>query len=442
MIKRFLCTILLACCSGAHAGDWQVEFFSGMTNELPASRGVAVDESGYVHLQAFNRQPWNNSYQLAHLYTIDAQGQIPWMWDLSWVDRKSDCGVYARPGQRLDCFRAAGPDGEQTRLEMRARQGSHTIWQTSLPGEFEPLSASIPDPHQDEAFFIGKLTSASGVELGIFRANGPGPADVLSVAPACPQTGQQLLSLQTYSPQDPSDRIRFIKACWNSFGITDLILEDFEPQSGLWITRDTWWIPYGASLAQAQIGPQGRPYALIEHHNGLRELLTSPSNGMGPWWTVPFPVEGKIAAFLVGHQGLAVVSLSDSPSNNSDVVQGNTHHITWFDGDGWPFITTHRFAGLDEISPNALALSSEGEVLVVGSPLYAAGQPDRLLFARRSRELQQIAELPQTPNEVDAGRVYLVGGPNNVAVVARTLHRSDHFGQIDTGIRVNQYDLP
>ncbi|MBN8212473.1 MAG: hypothetical protein J0M09_06095 [Xanthomonadales bacterium] len=184
MLKRLLCSALLVCSFGTHANDWQKEFFSSMSNELPASRGVAVDDLGFVHLQAFNKQPWSTGYDFAHLYTFNAQGQVPWIWGLTQVDRKSDCGVYAKSGQRLDCFRTSGYNGDNTRLEMRSRYNSYLVWQTTLPSEVELLDASIPT--QDEALLVGKLTGPSGDELGVFRIAGYGMIDVLSVAPTCP----------------------------------------------------------------------------------------------------------------------------------------------------------------------------------------------------------------------------------------------------------------
>lgn len=80
MLRPFLCTALLACSFGAAAKDWQNESFSPMTTELPPSRGVAVDDLGYVHLQAFNKHAWSLGYDFVHLYTIGAQGQVPWIW--------------------------------------------------------------------------------------------------------------------------------------------------------------------------------------------------------------------------------------------------------------------------------------------------------------------------------------------------------------------------
>jgi hypothetical protein len=436
-----LSAALLTCSFGANAVDWQQEFFSPLTNELPPTRGVTVDDQGYVHLQAYNRFADGGPYFLAHQYTIGASGQVPWIWGLSSVDRMSDCGVYAKAGQRLDCFRVNGFGGEETRLEMRSAYGSNIVWQSSLPAEITLLDASIQQ--QDEALLFGRIDSSGpggGSELAVLRANSYAPAEVLSVVPACPSSAQTLTTLRTHLPKEPGQPVRVVKACWNSFGTTDLSLDEFDPQSGQWNTRSIWAIPFGASLARAEIGPQGRPYALVEHHAGFRELLSVPAFA-DQWWPLPFPVQDKIAAFLVGQQGLTVVSVASDPLNSANIELNTPYDVTWFDDqNGWPMITMHRFEGLGEISPKAYALSSEGDVLVAGSPLHAAGQADRLLLARRDRELMPIAELPLSPDETDVGTTYLIGGANNVAVVARTIARDEGFGDPQTGVRVNQYE--
>jgi hypothetical protein len=468
MLKIAVCTVLFACSFGVNAADWQKEFtLPSLTNELPPSRGVAVDDQGYVHLQAYNRHPWSNQYSLAHQYTIDASGQVPWIWGVSLVSRMSDCGVYAKSGQRLDCFRVYGSQGEETRLEMRSTNGLNIAWQSSLPAEVTLLDAAVG--LRDDALLFGRIDSSApdgGTEFVVLRANSFAPAEVLSVVPACPSAGQTLTTLRTQMPKEPWQPIRVVKACWNSFGTTDLIVDVFYPQTGHWFTGSPWVIPYGVSLARAEIGSQGHPYALIEHSGGLRELLTARAATHGiaeQWLSIPFPVQGKIAAFLAGQQGLAVVAMnySDGPGATlSGLALRPEYSIHWLDQDSFESII-HHFGDFDSLSPKAFALSSAGDVLVLGSPSYSFGgdvsflnsasaksevnayaSMDRVVLARRNRELVPIAELTLAPNEADVGTTYLIGGPNNVAVVARTIARDIGWGTPEIGVRVNQYDLP
>lgn len=440
MLKRLLCSALLVCSFGTHANDWQKEFFSSMSNELPASRGVAVDDTGFVHLQAFNKHPWSTGYDFAHLYTFDAQGQVPWIWGLTSIDRKSDCGVYAKSGQRLDCFRTSGYSGDNTRLEMRSRYNSYLVWQTALPSEFELLDASIPT--QDEALLVGKLTGPSGDELGVFRIAGYGMIDVLSIAPTCPNAGQRMIISKLRMPKQDGESIRHIKACWNSFGTTELILEEFDAHTSQWTTLSTWDIAYGEQLLRADINAEGKAFALVEHKDGLRELLRTPLY-TDQWETLPFPIEGKIVAFLVGPQGLVAASLPTEPEGGSDMLAyasvqpgGVPMTVGWFDLNAyWP--TTHGFPKLSDVAPQSFALSSQGALIVVGASLLQPSS-QQLWIASRHGHAEIIASLPLAANEIAVDKTYLVGGPNNVATVARTIRRDG----MQIGVRVDQYDLP
>jgi hypothetical protein len=443
MLKRLVCSTLLLFSYAAHAGDWQKEFFSSMSNELPASRGVAVDDMGYVHLQAFNRQPWSSGYSFAHLYTVNAHGQIPWIWGLSQVDRKSDCGVYANSGQRLDCFRTSGFNGDETQLEMRSRHNSYIVWQTRLPAEVELLDAAVPV--ENEALFVGKLAGASGDEVGVFRVSGYGNVDVLSVAPACPYAGQAMTMSRFRMPKHDGDAIRHIKACWNSFGTIDLILEEFDANARQWTTLSTSWIAYGAQLLHAEINAGGKAFALIEHKDGFRELLRTPAYA-DQWEPMPFPIEGEVTSFLVGPQGLVVTSMPAKPDVGSlqidnmlftSVQSAGVPTVSWFDLNGsyWPM--TQWFNDLSGVVPLGFALSSQGALIIVGE---SASQPasQQLWLASRYGRLDAVASLRLAADEAAIDKTYVIGGPDNVAVIARTIMRNGP----QIGIRANQYALP
>lgn len=447
MSKQLICIVLLACSPIVDAADWQREFNSSITNELPPSRGVAVDDLGYVHLQAFNKYSGSSDYYLVHQYTIGAQGGIPWIWGLSQTDRMSDCGVYAKSGQRLDCIKTAGWNAPQTRLEMRSRYSADVIWQTVLPGEVELLDASIPT--QDEVLFVGRIDGQSGHELGVFRARSYAPAEALSIVPACPQMGQTIVESRFRMPAQPGESIRHLKACLSDSGVTDLILEAFDTQASQWATLSTWMLPGDQQLRHADINAEGKAFALIEHRDGFRELIRTPIHA-DQWEPAPFPAKGEVIGFLVGSQGLVVVTLPDAWEASSlelgtmieTVLRSSgTPTVSWFDLNGSPWPTMHMFGKLGDIAPEGFALSSNGALIFVGSE---ASLPDteQLWLTDRHGQSHIIAALPLTADETSVGTPYVIGGPNNVAVIARTIVKTDNFGDTWTAVRVNQYDLP
>ncbi len=439
MFKQLVCSTLILCSFGAHAGNWQQEFFSLMTNELPAARGVAVDDQGYVHLQAYNRHGTNApDYSMAHHYTIRSDGQIPWIWGVSYANRMSSCGVYAKAGQRLDCKHITRFWGEETRLEMRESNNSNVVWENVLPGDVTLLGASIPQ--QNQALVLGRIDSPHGAQLGVYRIDSQWhPPYPVSLEFAC--TSGTLLDLRATMPQQPGEPIRVVKACRNGFGNIELKLEDFNPQSGVWSTRSTWYMPSNTWVAHMEIGPQGQPYVMTQDDNNERLLLTVPQF-IGQWVPITMPILDRVAGFFVGHRGLVIVNVAPRDGQFSDYLLGSNpeYSISWFD-DGTFFPIIHHFGEFEDLSVKAFALSSDGDVIVLGSPMYTPTQ-DRLLLARRNRERLPIGISPLWPDETEVGTTYLIGGPNNSAVVARTIARGQGSGNSQIGIRVNQYELP
>jgi len=437
MIRVLLCTALAVSSFGAFANDWQQDFFSPMTNELPSARGVAVDDLGYVHLQAFNRFAGGSEYALAHQYTIGAQGQIPWMWGLTQADRRSDCGVYAKSGQRLDCTRIAGWYGDETRLEMRSRYGSYPIWQTRLPQETQLLDASIPS--ENEALFVARIDGPTSVELGVFRAYGNGPAEVLSVVPACPMGGQAPTLTRLRMPEAPGQSIHFLKACQSALGSIDLIAEDFDPIGGQWTTQALLPLPYGANLTHAAINADGKRFALVDDSNTDRQLLASGIDGAA-WIAMPIP-PGDIAGFVVNERALAIPMQGAAP-DRTDVES-----MIWFDLQGgfWPqFVPTPALASYDA---QAFALSNQNApnqdaLIVLGNDGTQASASPQLWTIDRYGQDRHVAALPLSSDEVAIETPYLLAGPNNTAIVGRTIARDLGYGSPEIGVRVNRYDLP
>jgi hypothetical protein len=434
-LSALFCSALLALSCAAQAADWQREFFSPMTNELPAARGVAVDDLGYVHAQAFNRQPWSTGYDFAHQYTFDAQGQTPWMWGLSMANRKSDCGVYAKSGQRLDCMVHSGWSGDETRLEMRARDSAQIVWQTFLPPEVELLDAGIVD--ENVALFVGRIAGPAGIELGVFRASGNGPADVLSVTTLCPMSGQAPIHSRFRMPGAPGESIRHLKACPTGFGTTELIVESFDANAGQWTPLAQWSLPFGAEVTHTAMNADDKAFALIDRENGFSELLFSGVFG-DMWMPMPMPIpsQGGIAAFLANARTLTIAVEGASP----DIV--DVESVIAFDLQGgfWPQFAPTQV--LSNWNAQAFALSSEGALLIAANQPLFPQTSHHLWRVDRFGQSQPIAPLTLAANETTTEPPILRAGADNAVVVARTIVRETFFGDPQTGIRVNRFDLP
>lgn len=430
MIKRIVCTALLVASSGVHAADWEREFFSPMTNELPEARGVVVDEIGHVHLQAFNKQPWSTDHELVHQYTIDAQGQIPWIWGLSSVSRKSDCGVFAREGQRLDCLVSDNGQGEEARLEMRSAYGSNIVWQTPLPAGFTLLDAGIP--MADEALVIGTTAGPTGTELTVLQGNG-GPLQVVSSVPACAQPGQTLTASAFRIPRYPFLPIRAVKAC-SGAGETTVSVESFDRWSGQWTQLAEQSAPPFITYTHVAINQNGKAFVLADHGNGFRELLSSGVYG-DAWMSMTFPGNTPVEGFVVNDRAVVIVAANPDPN-----VVG-PENVLWLDLQAgfWPmFVPTPSLATFDAQS---YTLSSEGKLVIAGRDTTQPILSEQIWQVGQDGQRQVITALPLTPNETTIGTPQLVATPGNGLIVARTLSRDTGWGNPLIGVRVNHYDL-
>ena len=432
MLKPLSCALLLACAASVQAADWQRDFFSPMTNELPPVRGAVVDDLGYVHLQAFNRQPWAQTHDLVHQYTLAADGSVPWIWGLSQAEGLSDCGVYARAGQRLDCVLRSDWSGPYVQLEMRARTGSQVRWQAALPADAQLRAVSIPS--EDAALVAAELDAGNGREIAIFSITPWGWVDVVSVAPACPQAGQVLQASSFAMPQDAFGAIRHAKACWNSFGTTDLIVEEFDRWSGLWTPLATQTLGFGEAIERIAAAADGSAYALTQDAQQQRQLW-STQPWAPSWQSQWFHPEGEPIAFETGTQGLLVALRDAAPGGFAPI-------FAWVSAQsgGWPQF--RMFPQLADAATLEVAMSAEGDALVLRGDTVGGAQQERLELARADGQLLPVATLTLAPGETAAGRTHALPTPDGGVVVARTVQGSAEFGPDAVGVKVERYTLP
>ena len=433
MLKPLTCALLLACAAPAHAADWQRDFFSPMTNELPPTRGAVVDDLGYVHLQAFNRHAWAQTHDMVHQYTLDADGNVPWIWGLSQAEGISDCGVYARSGQRLDCVLRSDWSGPYVQLEMRARTGSDVRWQAALPADARLRAASIPS--EDAALVAAELDTGNGTEIAVFSITPWGWVDVIAVTPACPQAGQVLRASSFAMPQDASGAIRHAKACWNSFGTTDLIVEELDRWSGQWTPLATQPLSFGEDIERLAAAADGSAYALTRTSDGMQRQLWS-TQPWSPWWQPQwFHPEGEPVAFETGAQGLLVALRDATPGGIPPV-------FAWVSpqSGGWPQF--QMFPQLADAASFDVAMSAQGDAVVLRRDDAGGVHEERLELARPDGTLLPVASLALPPGETALGDTYALPTPDGGVAVARTVQGSVEFGPDAIGLRVQRFALP
>lgn len=433
-----LCGLLL--CTAADASPWQQAFFSPLTNALPPARGLAVDEIGHVHVQAFNRGPQGSDYTMFHAYTMAADGSVPWIWGLSPVEGMSDCGVYARGGQRLDCVRRGGGSSTYPVLEMRSRHGSDVVWQAALPPESIVRDASIPS--EDSALVVIERDAAGLREIVVQRFEN-GVPETLAATPACPFAAQSLIGSVFRMPVDANGRIHHVRACRNGFGSVELAHESFDATLGVWSQLSVQTIFQGG-IEQIALSPDGLAFALVQENR--QRMLWASADAPGPWSPHAFDFDGKVAFFAAGAQGLVVAGYSPAPDSAEALCGLGLDMVGWFDLDTGLSAQWIPVSALSDAAPLGFALTDTGELVFVGKYGQGASQ-DVVQVVYRSGQSKEIGLLELAANEASVGSAHVqwmpsTDGQGPGVVVARNVARADAFGGQSLGVRVDQLPLP
>jgi hypothetical protein len=420
-----LATFLLLSAGFAQA-DWQQEFFSPIDNELPKANGLTVDNSGYVHVQSFNRSPDSDNYHLMHAYTINSAGQVPWIWGLQNIQNISDCGVYGRSGQRLDCSLRQSWEGDRTQLTMRARSNSSVLWEVQLPMTHLLLDASIP--LEDEAVVVSKSQPfGKSPYLTVHRLSN-GQINSSQETPACALPNQELLLSKFRMPSTTGQSIRHLSVCGALSTGSEITLSEWNQISNSWAVLSTRFLPNGVTVEHAAINANGHAFVLTQQWNGFAELHSTHQVN-DQWLPLPVFVEGFVRFMFASNEKLVLASHDGSKKAAATVT-----HATWINLQGAPWFDT-RAIDLNLRSIDGVALSSDSSLIFVGPMGYTREQLRTVLQANEMGQVNQVGYLPYQRDE-RVMNTQVRATVNNEVVVARTL---DRYGSV--GIQVNQYAL-
>lgn len=98
--------------AGINAQTWERVIGNGngssFSDQLQNADASVVDNQGFIHFQSANRLVYANSPFLYHIYTLNRNNVFPWIWGLEDGRAGEGCGVFARNGNRVDCFKGPG----------------------------------------------------------------------------------------------------------------------------------------------------------------------------------------------------------------------------------------------------------------------------------------------------------------------------------------------
>jgi hypothetical protein len=365
-MRKMLCAAVVAAFASANAAEADWTRFLGSNPYFPtqlAGHGLAVDDSGYIAVQAYNRLAWSGQIEFTHEYTLAADGSIPWIWGL--VGRNgsheiSPQGVDQRDGYRAVWLtRADDPWSSRDELAL-------TPPGSSQPGAWlsEPRSGGSVVRYvsggSDGAFALRALDAGGGFE--VIALDGSGQKWRTTVQPCI--TGSELANLEIdYSPNGAWPMLHTLSvagSCDDGVASPQVFVQRFDTFDGTQAATE-WLLPspdsqlarLAFSAAHELVAVYTTPWPHQEVHR-----VAAPGAPYAPPPDLLFGMD-QIVALTAGGEGLAIVGtdfagepavatvMPFAPTSMPQPLAG----LTGFPGGGWT-ITSGRDGKL-------LALRSE-----------------------------------------------------------------------------------
>ncbi|MBL8300830.1 MAG: hypothetical protein JNN30_21015 [Rhodanobacteraceae bacterium] len=173
-MRELLSAALLAALAvtNAAAADWTQ--FLGSNPAFPtqlAENGLAVDASGYVAVQTYNRLAWSGKIEFVHEYTLAADGNIPWIWGLVGRGASEEMlpqGVAQQDGRRLVWLtRTDNPWSIRDELSLLSPNSSQPSLWLAEPRN-DGRVTNVVSGGNDGAFALRLLDGGAGFEVIAF----------------------------------------------------------------------------------------------------------------------------------------------------------------------------------------------------------------------------------------------------------------------------------
>ncbi len=269
-MRGMLCAAVIAALASANAGaaDWTKVLDSdpGFPTRL-AVRGLAIDDAGFVAVQTYNRLAWSGQIEFIHEYTLDANGQVPWIWGLvgrGYSEGFAPRGVDQRDGFRLIALERTDDAWSPVRDELAVVQ----------PGSSQPsgwLSEPRIDGHvvgavsggHEGGFALRALDAGAGFEVVAF--DGPSPRWRTTVQPCAPGAAPQHLTIDYASPLawPMPHAVSVAGSCDDGIGPVQIFVQRFDTQDGAPAALDARFANPDAELLQLAFSPTHEAVAVF-----------------------------------------------------------------------------------------------------------------------------------------------------------------------------------
>lgn len=429
-MKGILSVAMVAALASANAGAADWTRFLGSSPYFPtqlAGHGLAIDDAGYVAVQAYNRLEWSGHIEFTHEYTLAADGSIPWIWGLVGRNGSHEIapqGVEQRDGYRVVwMIRADDPWSSHDELSVVSPNSSQ-------PGAWLREARSggrvvkFASGGNEGAFALRALDAGSGFEVVAF--DGSYPNWRATVQPCAAGIDPANLEID-YSPAGAWPMLHTLSvagSCDDGVASPHLFVQRFDTLDGTQAATEWLFASPDSELAHLAFSTAHELVAIYDTPWPHKEVRRVAAPG-APFALPPDLLFGmqQVAALTAGGDGLSIIGtdLAGEPAVASvapfapvTMPQALTG-LNSFSGGGW-----------------TIAAGRDGKLLALRSEVVAGMSLVRLV----GLDAYGLLEWTDTIDDVPPGSVPQVVPAKDVAggfVVA--VDQQDATGTLGVHVR-------
>lgn len=313
-MQGILCAAVVAALASANASAADWTRFLGSNPTFPtqlAGHGLAVDDRGYVAVQAYNRLAWSGRIEFTHEYTLAADGSVPWIWGL--VGRNASYeiapqGVDQRDGYRVVWLtRADDPWSSRDELSIVPPDSSQPgAWLSEARNGGRVVK--FVSGGKEGAFALRALDAGGGFEVVAF--DGSYPVWRTAVQPCAAGIVPASLEID-YSPAGAwpmRQTLSVAGSCDDGTAPPPLFVQRFDTFDGTQTSTEWLSASPGSELALLAFSAAHELVAVYDTPWPHKEVhrVAAPGAPFAPPPDLLFGME-QIVALAAGDSGLAII---------------------------------------------------------------------------------------------------------------------------------------
>ncbi len=427
-MKNIAMALVAFCLSGGiNAQTWERVISNGngssFLDQLQNAGASVVDNQGFIHFQSANRLVGANSPILYHLYTLNSNNVFPWIWGLDDGRAGEGCGVFARNGNRVDCFKGPG-QSFPPRAAFRLVRRVHGQLDWSL--DLAPTIVALDGLEQTSSGDTFAITRDDSGQAAMIQISGFNNVTTTILGNPCGAGDYRFAALKPPESFIQWGRLAFI--CSQN-GREGLVKQFIITRTGSLLSNGETSLPTVSSINKVLFNGQEEAFILTDR----RTVFLASTQGFSfPVYQLSGPRD--INEILRTSEGFAAIYVSRRENDDSGVLWSNSYGdiyaqatSSWVNQHDSKFAVTSTdlvvAAGtLNFSQSNAIGVSAATPIL------------DAVVFSQdgKTYELPSVAMLADEHNNENFN--ISVSAPENVVILSNTPEQP-------FGILIRQFDL-